>query len=284
MTTACDIATISRGSYYYQPKRSDDPEVKEQIELVIDQRPRRGFPKIFDAIRRRGYRWNHKKVYRVYRENEFQLKHRKKRRLECVERKPMPTPHGINEVWSIDFMSDSLRDGRSFRAFNVLDDFNRESLTIEVDSSLPSARVIRSLEIIGSERGFPKYIRSDNGPEFISRSFRRFCCQHRIRHRRIEPGKPQQNCFIERFNRSYREDVLDMHAFQNLRQVRQLSLDWQIEYNHDRGHASLGGQSPVEYGRSFPPFAPHQLGEGPKGKNLLGVANSPVMTVQTKGY
>ncbi len=241
---------------------------------MIDRRPRRGFPKIFDAIRRAGFKWNHKKVYRVYKENEFQLKHRKKQRLEVAERKPMPTSSSPNEVWSIDFMSDSLSNGRKFRTFNVLDDFNRESLTIEVDTSLPSARVIRSLEVIGSERGFPKYIRSDNGPEFISRSFRKFCCTHRIRHRRIEPGKPQQNSFIERFNRSYREDILDMYAFRNLRQVRELTGDWQIEYNHDRGHDSLGGQSPAEYARSFFPFTPQQLGEGPKGKKLLNVCET----------
>jgi putative transposase len=275
---------ISRGSFYYHPKRSDDEAVKHQIELAIDKRPRRGFPKIFDAIRRGGFKWNHKKVYRVYKANEFQLKHRKRRRLEALERKPMPISSKLNEVWSIDFMSDSLSSGRKFRTFNVLDDFNRESLTIEVDTSLPSARVVRSLKVIGSERGFPKYIRSDNGPEFISGTFRKFCCSHRIRHRRIEPGKPQQNSFIERFNRSYREDILDMHTFRNLRQVRELSVAWQNEYNHDRGHASLGGQSPVEYIRSFPPFAPHQLGEGPKGKKLLGVCDSPVMTVQRMGY
>jgi len=181
----------------------------------------------------------------------------------------MPVSSRLNEVWSIDFMSDSLNNSRKFRTFNVLDDFNREALTIEIDTSLPSARIIRSLEVIGSERGFPKYIRSDNGPEFISRSFRKFCCSHRIRHRRIEPGKPQQNSFIERFNRSYREDILDMYAFMNLRQVRELTGDWLIEYNHDRGHCSLGGKSPVEYSRSFFPFTPQPLSEGPKGKKLL---------------
>ena len=218
--------------------------------------------------------WNHKKVYRVYKENEFQLKYRKKQRLEAVERKPMPKANRLNEVWSIDFMSDSLSNVRKFRTFNVLDDFNRESLTIEVDTSLPSARVIRSLEIISAERGFPKYIRSDNGPEFISRSFRKFCCSHRIRHRRIEPGKPQQNSYIERFNRSYREDILDMYAFRNLRHVRELSVDWQIEYNHDRGHESLGGKSPAEYARSFSPFTPQQLCEGPKGKKLLNMCET----------
>ena len=157
-------------------------------------------------------------------------------------------------------MSDGLSNSRKFRTFNVLDDFNREALTIEVDTSLPSVRVIRSLEIIGAERGFPKYIRSDNGPEFISHVFRKFCCSHRIRHRRIEPGKPQQNSYIERFNRSYREDILDMYAFRNLHQVRGLTCDWVIEYNHDRGHDSLGGKSPVEYARSFSPFPPSAIG------------------------
>jgi putative transposase len=232
---------------------------------VIDARPRRGFPKIFDAIRRKGFKWNHKKVYRVYKENELQLKHRKRQRIEVAERKPMPTASRPNEVWSIDFMSDGLTNGRKFRTFNVIDDFNRECLTIEADTSLPSARVMHSLEVIAEERGYPKYIRSDNGPEFISHSFRRFCCSHRIRHRRIEPGKPQQNSYIERFNRSYREDILDMYAFKNLRQVRDLTCDWVIEYNHDRGHDSLGGKSPIEYAGCFPPFTPHQLGEEPKG-------------------
>jgi len=205
----------------------------------------------------------------VYKENEFQLKHRKKQRIAVAERKPMPKASMPNEVWSIDFMSDSLNNSRKFRTFNALDDFNREALTIEIDTSLPSARIIRSLEVVGSERGFPKYIRSDNGPEFISRSFRKFCCSHRIRHRRIEPGKPQQNSYIERFNRSYREDVLDMYAFENLRQARELTSEWLIEYNHDRGHDSLGGKSPIEYVRCFPPFTPQQLGEGPKGEKQL---------------
>ena len=207
----------------------------------------------------------------MYKENEFQLKHRKKQRIAIAERKPMPKASRLNEVWSIDFMSDNLSNSRKFRTFNVLDDFNREALTIEVDTSLPSVRIIRSLEVIGSERGFPKYIRSDNGPEFISRSFRKFCCTHRIRHRRIEPGKPQQNSYIERFNRSYREDILDMYAFTNLRQVRDLSSEWLIEYNHDRGHDSLGGKSPVEYAGCFPPFIPQQLGEGQKGGKQPGV-------------
>jgi len=185
----------------------------------------------------------------------------------------------------MDFMSDSLGNGRKFRTFNVLDDFNREGLTIEIDTSLPSARIIRSLEIIGAERGFPRYIRSDNGPEFTSRAFRAFCCRHRIRHRRIEPGKPQQNSFIERFNRTYREDILDMYAFRILPQARHLTGDWLIEYNHDRGHASLGGLSPVEYARRFFPFTPQISGEGAKReKTAYYVSNSPVTTVQRMGY
>lgn len=282
--SACGVAKINRGTFYYKPTRNDDAAVKEQLEWAIERRPRRGFPKLFDTIRREGFTWNHKKVYRVYQENAMQIQYRKKPRLKAVEPKAMPVASRYNDVWSIDFMSDSLANGRKFRTFNVLDDFNRESLTIEIDTSLPSERVIRSLEVIGAERGYPKYIRSDNGPEFISRSFRKFCCSHRIRHRRIEPGKPQQNSYIERFNRSYREDILDMYEFKKLRQVRELTSQWQIEYNHDRGHESLGGQSPVEYARSFFPFTPQPSSEGPKGKKLLDKSNSPVTTVQKKGY
>jgi putative transposase len=263
---SCDAANISRGSFYYQPRVNDDAEVKKQIKLAIDERPRRGFPKIFDAIRRKNFKWNHKKVYRVYKENGFQLKHRKKRRIAIKEPKPMPKAVMPNEVWSMDFMSDSLSNGRKFRTFNVIDDFNREALTIEADTSLPSTRIIHSLDIIASERGYPKYIRSDNGPEFISHEFRKFCCMHRIRHRRIEPGKPQQNSYIERFNRSYREDILDTYAFINLSEVRDLTSDWLVEYNYDRGHDSLNGKSPVEYSRSFFPFTPQQFSEGAKRK------------------
>ena len=167
-------------------------------------------------------------------------------------------------------MSDSLSNSRAFRTFNVLDDFNREALTIEIDTSFPSDRVVQTLEIIASERGYPKYIRSDNGPEFISRIFRKFCCSHRIRHRRIEPGKPQQNSFIERFNRSYREDILDMYEFKNLREVRKLTESWQLEYNFERGHDSLGKLTPAEFGRSFS-LSPSAACEGQKKKtaNLM---------------
>lgn len=214
---ACDAAGISRGSFYYQSHGNrDDAEVKEQIEQAIEDRPRRGFGKVFDAIRRKDFGWNHKKVYRVYRAYGFQLKHRRKQRIQIADPKPMPQASRPNEVWSMDFMSDTLSNRRAFRAFNVIDDFHREALTIEVDTSLPSHRIIRSLEIIGSEKGFPRYIRSDNGPEFTSHAFRKFCCSHRIRHCRIEPGKPQQNSFIERFNRSFREDILDVYEFRNL--------------------------------------------------------------------
>ncbi|WP_390612106.1 IS3 family transposase [Sedimentisphaera cyanobacteriorum] len=265
--SSCKAAGISRGSFYYTPSRNDDAEVKRQIELVIDSRPRRGFPKIFDSIRRKGYSWNHKKVYRVYKENEFQLNNRKKNLIRQIELKPMPEATRANEIWSIDFMSDSLSNGRPFRAFNVIDEFNREALDIEIDTSLPSLRIIRSLELIGSDRGFPRFIRSDNGPEFRSLQFRRFCCRNRIRHRRIEAGKPQQNSFIERFNRSYREDILDMYSFKNLSEARNLTLDWLIEYNYERGHESLGGKTPVEYVRSFLPFTPQNNSEGAKGKN-----------------
>lgn len=289
MKASCEAASISRGSFYYQAKVRDDSEIRRQIELAIDRRPRRGFPKIFNWIRRQGFGWNHKRVYRVYCENAFQLKNRRKQRLAACKRKCMPTACEPNQIWSIDFMSDSLSSGRSFRTFNVIDDFSRESLIIEADTSLPAKRVVRTLEAIGSQRGFPRYIRSDNGPEFISRDFRKFCCSHRIRHRRIEPGKPVQNSYIERFNRSFREDILDMYEFRSLPEVRKLSDDWQVEYNNDRGHDSLGGRSPAEYVREWfvdslrlsSPMAP--LRES-TAKITKRNPDSPIMTVQKTGY
>ena len=179
-------------------------------------------------------------------------------------------------------MSDSLDNSRRFRTFNVIDDFNRESLLIEIDTGFPSERVVRSLETIIAERGCPRYIRSDNGPEFISRIFRNFCCSNRIRHRRIEPGKPSQNSYIERFNLSYREDILDMYAFKNLHDVRELSYQWQLEYNFERGHDSLGKQTPIEYARNFFLSSP-KVCEGQKKKMLNKKVKSTFIGVQQMG-
>ena len=159
------------------------------------------------------------------------------------------TPTTPNQVWSIDFMSDSLADGRRYRLFNVIDDFNRESLAIEVDTSLPSLRVIRVLERLIALRGKPANIRCDNGPEFISHKLEQWCNEkdRQITLQFIQPGKPMQNAYIERKNGSIRRELLDAYLFYNLAEVRSMSQEWRIDYNTERPHKSLGYLSPLKY-------------------------------------
>ena len=153
----------------------------------------------------------------------------------------------MNECWSADFMSDALWGERRFRTFNVVDDFNRELLAIEVDFNLPAERVVRTLERIAATRGYPLKLRLDNGPEFISVTLADWAEQHGVTLEFIKPGKPMQNGFIERFNRSYREAVLDMFVFQELSEVREQTEKWMKEYNEERPHESLGHMTPREY-------------------------------------
>ena len=159
---------------------------------------------------------------------------------------PLLVPDRPNQVWSADFMSDALYNGVRFRTFNVIDDFNREVLRIEIDTSLPSRRLVRVFEQLREERGLPDVLRTDNGPEFLGQVFTDWCEANGIMIDYIEPGKPNQNAFIERFNRSYRREVLDTWLFRNLGEVRELTWAWTLEYNEERDHDSLGGLTPAE--------------------------------------
>jgi len=177
------------------------------------------------------------------------IRRRAKRRLPERVKQPLTLPTGPNQMWSIDFMSDSLVDGRKFRLFNVIDDFNRESLAIEVDTSLPSLRVIRVLETLIAERGCPTAIRCDNGPEFISHKLEEWCNHEnrQISLQFIQPGKPMQNAFIERKNGSIRRELLNAYLFYSLAEVRARSEEWRLDYNTERPHKSLGYLSPLKY-------------------------------------
>lgn len=175
--------------------------------------PRYGFKKLFGLIRQKGYVMNHKRVYRNYCELKLNLKRKIKKRLPSRTAIKLMQPQNKNECWSLDFMHDALVTGKRFRTVNVIDDFNRESLGIEISFSLPATRVTRWLNQIASIHGYPKIIRVDNGPEYISNHFHDWAKLHGISIQHIQPGKPAQNAYIERFNRSYREEVLDMHLF-----------------------------------------------------------------------
>lgn len=186
-------------------------------------------------------------MHRVYCEMKLNKRRKHKRRLPARDPEPLAVPEAANHCWSCDFMSDALWDGRRFRTFNVVDDFNREALAIEVDTSLPSERVVRVLDQTAEVRGLPAKLRFDNGPEFISIKVADWAERNQVELEFIKPGRPMQNGFIERFNRTYREAVLDMYIFENLDEVREKTDEWLETYNHHRPHDSLGGMPPSEY-------------------------------------
>jgi putative transposase len=238
---------ISRSVYRYQRKQADDSEIAKQLRHLAERKPRWGFGKMFQRLRNQGYRWNHKRVRRVYRQQRLNLRVKPKKRLPSRQPTPLAQPESTNESWSVDFMRDSLQSGRAFRTFNVIDDFNREVLAIEIDTSLPSGRIVRTLDMIATWRGYPKRLRSDNGPELISKKMESWSEKNGVQLDFIEPGKPAQNGYIERFNRTYREDVLDFYIFSNLAEVRQITEQWVEEYNALRPHHSLNGLPPYQY-------------------------------------
>ncbi len=192
----------------------------------------------------KGFGWNHKRVYRIYRELELNLRIKPRRRIKRAKPDALSVPIKQNQMWSMDFMSDSISSGRKFRTFNVIDDYNREGLGIEVDFSLPSSRVIRALENIIEWRGKPAAIRCDNGPEYISNELISWANNKRITMIYTQPGKPTQNAYVERFNRTARHEWLDMHEFENIKQAQLLATRWLWTYNNERPHSALGGIPP----------------------------------------
>lgn len=243
---ACQCLSVSESCYHYVPKFfSQNAEIADWLLRLTAAHKRWGFGLCFLYLRNvKGYGWNHKRVYRIYRELELNLRIKPKRRIKRDRPDALTVPTAVNQVWSIDFMSDSLADGRQLRTFNVLDDYNREGLGIEVDLSLPSLRVIRSLEQIIEWRGKPSAIRLDNGPEYISQSLVDWANNNRITLMYIQPGKPTQNAYIERYNRTVRHEWLDMHAFESVDQAQHLATEWLWLYNNERPNSAIGGVPP----------------------------------------
>lgn len=215
---ACVAFSISETCYRYQPKHSSENEAIANwlIRLTNNQR-NWGFGLCYLYLRNvQHYQWNHKRVYRIYRELALNLRIKPKKRLVRTQPQALAVPEQMNEVWSMDFMHDQLSDGRSIRLFNVIDDFNREGLCIDVDFSLPSERVIRSLDQVIEWRGVPIAIRCDNGPEYISATTAEWAKKRGIRIDFIQPGNPQQNAYVERYNRTVRYDWLAHHLFDSV--------------------------------------------------------------------
>jgi putative transposase len=217
------------------------------LQELASAHPAYGFRKLLSCLKRKGKTWNHKRVYRVYKLLKLNKKRRGKRRLPARVKQPLVQQQELNSSWSMDFMSDSLASGNKFRTLNVIDDCNREALAIEVATSIGAKSVVRTLEQLIDWRGKPKAIRVDNGPEFTSADFTLWCEKEKISIQFTQPGKPMQNGYIERFNGSYRREILDAYLFLDLDEVRQLTQEWMEHYNTQRPHEALGNLTPVEW-------------------------------------
>ena len=248
VSRACHSAGLSRSAWYrpLQNRLEYDWPVINALQALSEKKLGLGFWKLYRRLRRQGHQWNHKRVHRVYCELKLNFRRRAKKRVPTRDPQPLLVPLAPNQVWSADFMSDALYGGMRFRTFNVLDDFNREALAIEIDTSLTSERLIRVFKQLEEERGLPDMLRTDNGPEFLGSVFTEWCEEHGIFIDYIEPGKPNQNAYIERFNKSYRNEVLDTWLFQNLDEVREITWHWMLEYNEERDHDGLDGLTPAE--------------------------------------
>lgn len=214
---------------------------------MVSNHPTIGFWQSFFRLRNEGKPWNHKRVRRIYRQMKLNIRRRAKKRLPQRVKQPLTIPLHANHTWSIDFMCDSLVDGRRFRVLNVMDDFNRESLALEVDTSLPSLRVKRVLERLIMQRSKPSVIRVDNGPEFVSHILQQWCEQEQILLRFIQPGRPMQNAYIERKNGSLRRELLNAYLFYSLQDVRIMCEQWRKDYNEKRPHKALKYLTPLRY-------------------------------------
>lgn len=244
---ACATFALSEPCYRYQAKHADEnAAIADRLVRLTTAYRTRGFGLCYLHLRNvRQFDWNHKRVYRIYRLLELNLRIEPKKRLMRAVPEPLAMPDAINQTWSIDFMHDQLRDGRTFRLFNVIDDFNREGLIIEADLSPPAERVVRALDQHITWRGRPQRIRCDNGPEFIGHVMHAWAKQRHIRFDFIQPGEPQQNAYVERYNRTVRHDWLSQWLFESIEEVQESATRWLWTYNNDRPNTALGGITPI---------------------------------------
>jgi len=243
---ACELVGLDRSTLRYRCRRPEDTAIRERLRELAAERRRFGYRRLGWMLAREGQRMNHKKLYRIYREERLMVRRRRGRKRALGTRAPMVLPSRINQRWSLDFVSDTLSDGRRFRILCIVDDYSRECLAAVVDTSLGGVRVVRELERLVEERALPDTVVSDNGTELTSGAVLRWATR-RIAWHYIEPGKPVQNAFIESFNSKLRDECLNEYLFTSLAEARVIIEAWRQDYNHLRPHSSLGALTPVEF-------------------------------------
>ena len=241
------LVDLARASYDYKPVARDDDSLRERIRELAHQRRRFGSPRIHLMLRREGLVINHKRTERIYREEGLSLRKRKRKKVTTHTRLSLPEAQRPNEIWSMDFVTDSIVTGRRFRGLTIVDDFTRECPVIEVDTSLGGARVVKVLDRIAETRGLPGTITIDNGPEFTSRALDEWAYRKGVKLHFIRPGKPVENAFAESFIGRLRDECLNENWFISLKHARDIIETWRLDYNKARPHTSLGGLTPMEY-------------------------------------
>jgi putative transposase len=244
---ACSLVGLWRATYKYQRKKADDEAIKLRLKELAEQRRRFGCHRLHVILKREGLVINHKRTERIYREEGLSLRLKKRKKKIAMIRVKLPEPERVNQRWSMDFVSDCLCTGRRYRSLTILDDFSRECLAIEVDTSIGGARVANVLEQLAELRGLPEVITLDNGPEFTGKTLDEWAYRRGVKLDFIRPGKPIENAYIESFNGKLRDECLNENWFITLKDAREAAESWRIDYNEFRPHSSLGDLSPLQY-------------------------------------
>jgi putative transposase len=254
---ACRLVGLARSRWHYHPLRPErDRPVRERLRALAAARPRFGYLRLHLLLRREGLDVNHKRVYRLYREERLLVRPHRGRKHPAVPRVPLPAPTRANERWGMDFIHDACADGRRFRCLTMVDEYTRECPVIEVDTSLPAARVIGALEQLAGVRGLPRSVVVDHGPEFISRALDLWAYRRGIELVFIRPGKPVENAYVESFHSRFRDECLSTHWFETLTDARFHIERWRQDYNEVRPHTSLAGRTPMEFARTLKEIDP----------------------------
>lgn len=264
---ACGLLAVWRSSWRYRRRRCEDLLLRERLRQLAYQRRRFGYRRLHVLLRREGWAVNHKRIYRLYREEGLAVRHRKRKRAAGLTRVPLGAPRGPNQGWAMDFLADALVSGRRFRMLTVVDDYTREALAIEVDTSLPGARVVRVLERLKQLGRLPEWIVCDNGPEFSGQALDQWTFANGVRLHFITPGKPSENAYVESFHGKFRDECLNERWFATVPEARRVIEAWRVDYNQARPHSALGYRTPEEFAAeqaalpALPP-APAGLREG----------------------
>jgi putative transposase len=277
---ACGLIGLSRSSFYHEPVRPNDDGLRSAIRKVAEERRRWGYRRIVVKLRREGWPDNHKRIARIYREEALQVRRRKRKRISRGDREPLVQSTRPNQVWAMDFVSDTA-GGRKVRLLTLVDCYSRESPAIEVDTSIGGARVCRVLDRLVEERGAPEQIMIDNGPEFAGSALDAWAYRRGVKLHFIDPGKPSQNGYIESFNGKLRDECLNENWFMDLADCRRTVEAWREDYNTERPHSALGGKTPREFATAGVTHSPACGPVEPSGRSMDNALSGCSRLVQT---